>query len=136
MPGPALDMDSTGIRGLCHEDTPDANNIGSRGSEAKDHDTGLKTLMDADAGRPLPGQTETLWDKMMSQEDCGQPYSPFESKEEWELVYWLSTEGLSQGAINCFLKLRWVREPWFFVGSTKIKHLPFDTGPGSSSAPG
>ena len=64
-------MDSTGIHGLHHEDTPDTNNIGSRGSEAEDHDTGLKTLIDADVGRPLPGQTETLWDKMMSQEDCG-----------------------------------------------------------------
>src|SRR5260370_426110 len=35
---------------------------------------GLKMVIDADAGKPLQGRTETLWDKMMSQQDDGQPY--------------------------------------------------------------
>ncbi|KAF8328718.1 uncharacterized protein EI90DRAFT_2887084, partial [Cantharellus anzutake] len=33
---------------------------------------------------------------------------PYESKEDWELCYWLSMEGVSQGGINCFRKLKWV----------------------------
>ncbi|KAF8312303.1 uncharacterized protein EI90DRAFT_2847110, partial [Cantharellus anzutake] len=41
-------------------------------------------------------------------EDEGQPFAPFQSKEEWELSYWLSTEGISKGAIDCFRKLQWV----------------------------
>ena len=81
---------------------------------------GLKTIIDTDAGKPLPGQIGTLWDKMMSQQDHGRPYSPFESKEEWELAYWLSMEGLSQGAINHFLKLKWVHQPSFLVSNTEI----------------
>ena len=64
--------------------------------------------MDDEAGKPLPGQAEMLWDKMLGQEDSGQPYAPFQSEEDWELAYWLSTKGLSQGAINHFLKLKWV----------------------------
>ncbi len=61
---------------------------------------GLKTIIDTDAGKPLPGQIGTLWDKMMSQQDHGQPYLPFESKEEWELAYWLSMEGFLKEQSN------------------------------------
>ena len=65
-----------------------------------DTHTGQETVVDIYAGKPLHGWAQTLWDKMVSQEDSGRPYSPFESKDKWELVHWLSMEGLSQGAIN------------------------------------
>jgi len=34
---------------------------------------------------------------------------PWKSKEEWELVHWLSSTQLSRGDIDNFLKLTWVR---------------------------
>jgi hypothetical protein len=37
------------------------------------------------------------------------PWSPFESREEWELVQWLMTSGISQKKIDAFLKLKTVR---------------------------
>nr|VWO99818.1 Beta-lactamase (EC [Ganoderma boninense] len=44
-------------------------------------------------------------------EDTNQvPWFPFASEEEWELAQWLATSGLSQGAIDRFLKLRITRE--------------------------
>lgn len=38
-----------------------------------------------------------------------QPWSPFESREEWELAQWLITSGISQKKIDSFLKLKMVR---------------------------
>ncbi len=64
--------------------------------------------VDPSAGKTLPGRAETLWDQLSRDEDQGRPYAPFESKQEWELSYWLTTEGISQGAIDCFQKLQWV----------------------------
>src|SRR5260370_29558969 len=73
MPDPRdLDVDSSTMHSFHHEDTVGADSIGSR---TEDHDkdvdvhTDLKTLIDTGAGKPLLGQAETLWDKMMSQED-------------------------------------------------------------------
>jgi hypothetical protein len=43
------------------------------------------------------------------------PWSPFESQEEWELVQWLITSGISQKKIDAFLNLEMVR---FY----KLKH--------------
>ena len=36
------------------------------------------------------------------------PWSPFESREEWELAQWLITSGVSQKKIDAFLKLKMV----------------------------
>ncbi|EKM57347.1 uncharacterized protein PHACADRAFT_194904 [Phanerochaete carnosa HHB-10118-sp] len=38
------------------------------------------------------------------------PWAPFEDEEEWELAHWLTTHGLSQGAIDEYLKLPITRE--------------------------
>ncbi|KAE9388776.1 hypothetical protein BT96DRAFT_947351 [Gymnopus androsaceus JB14] len=35
-----------------------------------------------------------------------EPWSPFQSQEEWELAHWLMELGASQGKINQFLKLK------------------------------
>ena len=83
----------------------EANVTDNRGSPPTPH---LKVNIDTDAGKPLEGHQETLWEKLGRQAEEGWPYVPFESKEEWELSYWLSTEGLSQGAIDHFQKLKWV----------------------------
>jgi hypothetical protein len=37
------------------------------------------------------------------------PWSPFENREEWELVQWLITSGISQKKMDAFLKLNMVR---------------------------
>jgi hypothetical protein len=70
-----------------------------------------RVVVDSNAGKPLGGAIETLWDQLSKQEESGRPYVPFESKEDWELCYWLSTEGVSQGGINRFRKLKWGCEP-------------------------
>ena len=84
-----MDMDMGTPTMLCPQYNKTVGDIG-QGSTGV-----LKTVIDADAGKPLLGQIKMLWDKMISQEDHGQPYSPFESKDKWELAYWLSKEGLS-----------------------------------------
>ena len=68
----------------------------------------LTEEVNPNAGKTLPGRVEMLWDQLSRDEDEGRPYTPFESKQEWELIYWLSMEGISQGAIDCFQKLQWV----------------------------
>src|SRR5258705_409367 len=74
----------------------------------------LKVIIDTNAGKPLEGHQETLWEKFARQAGEG-GYAPFESKEEWELSHWLSTEGLSQGAIDHFWKLKWVSHNFLFT---------------------
>ena len=88
-----------------HNLESEANITDNGGSPPTPH---LKVNIDTDAGKPLEGHQETLWEKLGRQAEEGQPYAPFESKEEWELSHWLSTEGLSQGAIDHFQKLKWV----------------------------
>src|SRR5258708_40005306 len=89
--------------------------------EADDTDSGaspptthLKVTLDTNAGKPLEGCQETLCERFARQAGEG-GYAPFESKEEWELSHWLSTEGLSQGAIDCFQKLKWVSHNFLFT---------------------
>src|SRR5258708_2127680 len=89
--------------------------------EADDTDSGaspptthLKVIIDTNAGKPLEGCQETLWERFARQAGEG-GYAPFESKEEWELSHWLSTEGLSQGAIDHFQKLKWVSHNFLFT---------------------
>ncbi|KAJ3830867.1 hypothetical protein F5878DRAFT_514819, partial [Lentinula raphanica] len=38
-----------------------------------------------------------------------QPWSPFQSEDEWELARWLMESGASQGKIDEFLKLKKIR---------------------------
>jgi hypothetical protein len=88
-----------------HDGTPDTTH-GDRGIAHLG-----RVVVDSNAGKPLGGAIETLWDQLSKQEESGRPYAPFESKEDWELCYWLSMEGVSQGGINRFRKLKWVHEP-------------------------
>ncbi len=48
------------------------------------------------------------WDKMKANEKERLPFYPWASQEEFDVVEWLSTEGLSQRAIDRFLKLSYV----------------------------
>ena len=48
-----------------------------------------------DAGFIFPMHQETLWKHLQSLEDAHQPYAPWRSDTEWELVYWLSMSQLS-----------------------------------------
>lgn len=58
---------------------------------------------------PFVGQySGTAWEKMKQEERPDLPYHPWVSQEEFEVVNWLSREGMSQGAINRFLKLQYV----------------------------
>jgi len=99
--------------------------------EADDTDSGaspptthLKVIIDTNAGKPLEGRQETLWERFARQAGEG-GYAPFESKEEWELSHWLSTEGLSQGAIDCFRKLKWVSHNFLFTHWLEIHSFSF-----------
>lgn len=51
----------------------------------------------------------TLWEQRKAREDPAHPYYPWASLHEFRTVQWLSTEGLSQGAINRYLVLQKVR---------------------------
>jgi len=44
------------------------------------------------------------------------PSAPFEDTDEWELVRWLMTAGVSQGKIDSYLKLRKVRRDSYTCG--------------------
>lgn len=54
------------------------------------------------------GNGPTLWENMRTHENPELPFAPWSSKDEYELVEWLATSGLSQAAINRFLALSWV----------------------------
>lgn len=50
----------------------------------------------------------TKWEAKKANEQTELPFYPWASQAEFELVNWLSTEGLSQGAIDRYLALDWV----------------------------
>ncbi|HEV7738002.1 MAG TPA: hypothetical protein VGO47_11600 [Chlamydiales bacterium] len=50
----------------------------------------------------------TLFNSFSQQLNTEFPFSPFASAEEWSLVEWLTTSGLSKDSVNRFLKLSWV----------------------------
>lgn len=54
------------------------------------------------------GSGPTLWENMRTHENPESPFAPWSSKDEYELVEWLATSGLSQAAIDRFLGLNWV----------------------------
>ncbi|TBU36435.1 hypothetical protein BD309DRAFT_878371, partial [Dichomitus squalens] len=62
------------------------------------------------AGTPL-GTAETLFEgyRRAYKEEGKSKWAPFESEEEWELAQWLITSGLSQQAIDKYLKLNITR---------------------------
>src|SRR5260370_35369365 len=80
-------------------------------------------------GNLLKATRKLYGKKLGRQAEEGQPYVPFESKEEWELSYWLNTEGLSwegsQGAIDCFWKLKWVSHTVAHYSHTDWNGYPF-----------
>jgi hypothetical protein len=49
----------------------------------------------------------TRWEKLKSDEKPDLPHYPWASQEEFDVVNWLSTEGLSQKGIDRFLKLQY-----------------------------
>ncbi len=58
------------------------------------------------AGTPLRDGV-TYFETIHAHKDAAaeSPWSPFESEEEWQLAQWLITSGLSQKAIDDYLKL-------------------------------
>lgn len=48
------------------------------------------------------------WEELRSIKDRNNPFHPWHSQMEYELVEWLATSQLSQAAIDRFLKLNWV----------------------------
>ena len=119
--GSDWDWDPGSSLGPGHTSEFEANNTDSGASPPTTH---LKVIIDTNAGKPLEGCQETLWERFARQAGEG-GYAPFESKEEWELSHWLSTEGLSQGAIDCFWKLKWVSHNFLFTHWLEIHSFSF-----------
>lgn len=65
-----------------------------------DHDEATKPTVGRHVG--------TKWDAMKANEKERLPFYPWASQSEFEVVEWLSTEGLSQKAIDRFLNLQYV----------------------------
>jgi hypothetical protein len=53
-------------------------------------------------------EPQTRWQEFLAHEDPLWPYFPWASLEEYQLVEWLSTSGLSQDKIDKLLDLAWV----------------------------
>jgi len=64
--------------------------------------------LDADSQPRIYEQGHTRWEELKSNEDPANPFYPWESKTEFELVKWLSTTPHSQASIDDFLRLNWV----------------------------
>lgn len=71
--------------------------------------TRYKVVPDARAAFIYPERTSTPWENMKASEDPNAPHAPWANKEEYQLVNWLATSHISQGAIDKFLKLGYVR---------------------------
>ncbi|KAF7361034.1 hypothetical protein MSAN_01133800 [Mycena sanguinolenta] len=65
----------------------------------------------SEAGK-VYGVCETQFEKILrEQKETGQaPWNPCQSEEEWDLLRWLMTSGVSQSKRDEFLKLRVIRE--------------------------
>lgn len=50
----------------------------------------------------------TRWEQKRRDEDAAKPFAPWESKEEWEFVQWLTTAGISKSAIDRLLETAYV----------------------------
>ena len=58
------------------------------------------------------GSCKTSWEKMTAADNPDDPFFPFHSAEEFEIIEFLAASGLSQASINRFLKLLFVSE-WY-----------------------
>jgi hypothetical protein len=83
---------------------------------------GYKQFRDPDAAWRF-GKTPTLWDDIRAQEDPAFLFKPWANKQEYEMVVFLSSNGLSQGAIDRFLQLEYVRG---FIAGLFITDFPSD----------
>jgi hypothetical protein len=64
--------------------------------------------LDANSQPRVYRMGQTRWEELRSSEDPDNPFYPWKSQKEYELVEWLATSQLSQAAIDRFLKLNWV----------------------------
>lgn len=64
--------------------------------------------LDREDAPKIYGMTSTRWEEMRADEDPANPFAPWQSKEEYELVQWLAAAGISQAAIDEFLRMSWV----------------------------
>ena len=56
------------------------------------------------------GHVSTLWERMKLAEDPDHPFCPFCSADEFEIIEFLATANLSQGATDRFLRLSFVSQ--------------------------
>lgn len=82
-----------------HSETPEPLNP-SGPYQIRERDPALEPLVGAQVG--------TKWETMKANERERLPFFPWSSQKEFEIVNWLSTEGLSQSAIDRFLALSYV----------------------------
>jgi len=61
-----------------------------------------------DAGKVFAQQQKTLFDENTAKMQRDLPFSPFANAQEWSLVEWLSTAGLSKNSINKLLTTAYV----------------------------
>lgn len=66
---------------------------------------GFRHKRHRDAAKTYGDRQQTQWEQIEAAEDPNQPYHPWNSLEEYELVDWLATSKLSQAAIDKFLAL-------------------------------
>src|SRR5260221_4307238 len=109
--GSDWDQDPGSSLGPRHTSEFEANNTDSGASPPTTH---LKVIVNTNAGKPLEGRQETLWERFARQAWEG-GYAPLESTEGSALSHWLSTEALSLGAIDRFWKLKWVSHNFLFT---------------------
>ena len=69
----------------------------------------IKVRRDPEAAYTF-GFCRTLWERMRAAEDPNDPFFPFHSAEEFEIVQYLATAKLSQASIDQFLQLSFVRQ--------------------------
>ena len=60
------------------------------------------------AGTPLQDKQQSTFDEIRADKPDGLPYFPWDGNDEWSLVKWLATSGLSSAKIDEYLKLPWV----------------------------
>lgn len=69
----------------------------------------FRVEFDSGAGHILEGDTETVWESLLKEQTReNQPFAPWASEEEWEMVEWFLSSSLSQSDIDKFLKLKYV----------------------------
>jgi hypothetical protein len=98
----------------------------------QDGDFIIKRIMGAAQMYNRSDQPQTKWEQMKAAENPDQPYYPWESLEEFELVDWLASSELLQAKINTFLALAWVRI--YYCQNSHALHSPFLSHPRTDTA--